>query len=76
MKVQTTTVRRLDQLSGRELQVLRLVVQGYTSRDIAEIICVKPSTVDKYRSRIMAKLEIANVAGLVRFAIRHEIVEP
>jgi RNA polymerase sigma factor (sigma-70 family) len=66
----------LDTLSPRERQVLKLVVEGKTSKEIAGIVGVKPSSVDTYRSRIMAKLEIGDVASLVRFAIRHGVIKP
>jgi DNA-binding CsgD family transcriptional regulator len=66
----------LDGLSARERQVLKLVVEGRTSKEIAAIVGVKPSSIDTYRSRIMAKLEISDVANLVRFAIRHGLIKP
>jgi len=65
----------LDGLSLRERQVLKLVVEGNTSREIAGIIGVKPGTIDTYRSRLMAKLEITDIAALVRFAIRHGLIK-
>lgn len=66
----------LDGLSPRERQVLKLVVEGRTSREIASIIGVKPGSIYTYRSRIMAKLEISDVPTLVRFAIRHGVIKP
>ena len=65
----------LDVLSPRERQVLRLVVEGKTSREIAAIVGVKPSSIDTYRSRIMAKLEVNDLASLVRYAIRHGVIK-
>ena len=65
----------LDSLSPREKQVLKLVVEGKTSKEIAAIVGVKPSSIDTYRSRIMAKLEVSDVPGLVRFAIRHGVIK-
>jgi len=65
----------LDVLSPRERQVLKLVVEGKTSKEIAAIVGVKPSSIDTYRSRIMAKLEVTNVPALVRLAIRHRLIE-
>jgi DNA-binding CsgD family transcriptional regulator len=62
-------------LSRREAEVLRLLVEGNTSKGIAAIIGVKPSTIDTYRSRIMAKLRIWDVQGLVRLAIRHGLID-
>ena len=66
----------LDVLSTRERQVLKLVVDGKTSKEIAAIVGVKPSSIDTYRSRIMAKLEIGDLPSLVRFAIRHGVIKP
>jgi PAS domain S-box-containing protein len=62
-------------LSLREDEVLRLVVEGRTSKEIAAIVGVKPSTIDTYRSRIMAKLGINDVPSLVRFAIRRGVIK-
>lgn len=66
----------LRTLSAREREVLVLVVEGRTSKEIARIVGVKPTTIDTYRSRIMAKLEISDVPSLVRFAIRHGLIKP
>ena len=66
----------LDRLSPRERQVLKLVVEGKTSKEIAALVGVKPSSIDPYRSRIMAKLEIGDLPSLVRFAIRHGVIKP
>lgn len=65
----------LDELSLRERQVLKLVVEGNTSREIAGIVGVKPGTIDTYRSRLMAKLDTADITALVRFAIRHGLIK-
>lgn len=66
----------LDGLSPRERQVLKFVVEGRTSKEIAAIVGVKPSSIDTYRSRVMAKLEIGDVPSLVRLAIRHGLIKP
>ena len=66
----------LSRLSPRELQILKLVVDGRTSKEIAAVIGVKPASVYTYRSRMMAKLEIGDVASLVRLAIRHGLIRP
>jgi DNA-binding CsgD family transcriptional regulator len=71
-----TNTRLLNRLSTRERQVLKLVAQGHTSREIAHIVGVKQTSVYTYRSRIMSKLESRNVAVLVRFAIRHRMIKP
>jgi RNA polymerase sigma factor (sigma-70 family) len=66
----------LQGLSPREREVLVLVVQGRTSKEIARVIGVKPSTIDTYRSRIMAKLGMDDLPSLVRFAVRHGLIRP
>ena len=66
----------LDRLSGREREVLVLVVQGRTSKEIARIVGVKPSTIDTYRSRIMTKVDVTDICSLVRFAIRQGLINP
>jgi len=71
-----TKAAPLDDLSPREREVLKLVVEGRTSKQIAAVVGVKPGTVDTYRSRLMAKLEIGDIAGLVRFAIRQGLIKP
>jgi DNA-binding NarL/FixJ family response regulator len=61
----------LEKLSGRELGVLQLVVNGKTSSEIADSLSLSPKTVETYRSRLMQKLGISNITSLVKFAIRH-----
>ncbi len=69
-------VAPLSELSQREREVLKLVVEGRTSKEIAAVIGVKPASVHTYRSRIMAKLDINDVASLVRYAIRQGLIKP
>ena len=61
----------LDRLSAREHQVLQLVVEGHSSAEIAATVHLSPKTVETYRGRLMKKLSVSNVPGLVRFAIEH-----
>jgi DNA-binding NarL/FixJ family response regulator len=61
----------LESLSKRERQVLQLVAEGGSSAGIAAMLALSPKSVDTYRSRIMQKLHIGDVAGLVKFAIQH-----
>ncbi len=60
-------------LTPRELQVLRLVVEGRTSAAIGDLLHLSSKTVDSYRSRLMAKLGITDVPGLVKFALRQNL---
>ena len=61
----------IDSLSKREREILQLVVEGKSSAEIATTIHLSPKTVDTYRSRLMQKLNIDDVTGLVKFAIQH-----
>lgn len=64
----------LASLSARERQVVVLVVNGQTSAEIGEQLHLSPKTVDSYRSRLMAKLGVRDVQGLVRFALRTGLI--
>jgi len=66
----------LDSLSGRERQVLQLVVEGHSSAEIARRVHLSPKSVDTYRSRVMKKLGVGDVPALVKFAIQHGITPP
>ena len=63
----------IERLSARERQVLQLIVEGRSSAEVAERLSLSPKSVDTYRSRMMKKLEIDDLASLVKFAIRHGI---
>ena len=63
-------------LTEREVSVLRLLAQGQRSKEIADVLGISAKTVETYRSRIMLKLGIDNLPGLVKFAIRAGIVSP
>ena len=64
----------LSILSNREKEVLQLVVDGKSSPEIASTLHLSISTVSTYRSRIMKKLGIRDIPGLVRFAIENQLV--
>ena len=68
-------VSPLERLSAREVQVLKLVTEGRTSKQIARALGVLPSTVDTYRSRLMTKLGVNDNPALVRLAIRAGLIE-
>jgi DNA-binding NarL/FixJ family response regulator len=67
---------QLDALSNREIQVLRCLALGQTTREIAESYHISIKTVDTYRSRLLQKLNLRNNAELTRFAIQNRLVEP
>lgn len=61
-------------LTAREREILQLVGEGHSSPDIARLLHLSAKTVEGHRGRIMAKLQIHDVAGLVRYAIRVGLV--
>ncbi|MBA7686061.1 Response regulator UvrY [subsurface metagenome] len=61
----------LARLSLREREILQLVVEGKSSAEIGQILHVSPKTVDTHRSRLMKKLEVSDLTGLIKFSIRH-----
>lgn len=63
----------LESLSQREREVLQLVVEGLSSAEIAARLALSPRTVETYRARIMQKLDIHDLSGLIRFALRNGI---
>lgn len=65
-----------DPLSPRERQVLQLVAEGKTTKEVAVVLDISVKTADSHRSRLMKKLDIHETAGLVRYAIRRGVVEP
>ena len=63
-----------QQLTDREREVLKLVVEGHTTREIADMLIVSPKTVEWYKTSLMKKLNIHNRTDLIRFAIRKQII--
>jgi DNA-binding CsgD family transcriptional regulator len=61
-------------ISQREGEVIKLVAEGFTNKEIAEKLFLSPHTVLTHRKRIMAKLGIGNTAGLVMYAIRENLI--
>ena len=65
-----------DPLTAKERQVLLLIAEGKRTKEVASILGMSVKTAESHRSRIMEKLDIHETAGLVRYAIRHGMVEP
>lgn len=62
-------------LTERELQVLRLVVQGLSNKEIARALVISPKTASVHRTNIMSKLGVRNSADLVRYVMQHHLLE-
>lgn len=65
----------LSALSPRERQIITMVVNGQSSAEIGLALHLSPKTVATYRSRLMGKLGVSDVPGLVRLAIRHKLID-
>ena len=63
-----------QQLTNREREVLKLLAEGYTAREIADILVVSPKTVEWHRTSLMEKLNIHNKTDLIKFAIRKRVI--
>jgi DNA-binding NarL/FixJ family response regulator len=63
-----------SQLTDREREVLKLVVEGHTAKQIAEVLGVSPKTIEWYKSSLMRKLSIHSRTDLVKFAIRKGVI--
>lgn len=66
----------VSSLTEREREVLQLIAEGLSSKEIAAMLGVSLKTVDSHRSNLMEKLDIHKMSGLVRFAIRSGLIEP
>ena len=63
-------------LSDREVEVLKAIAEGLPTKQIANVLCISVKTVETHRRQIMEKLGINSVAGLTRYAIRINLIEP
>ena len=67
--------KRIATLTKRETEVLRFIAEGMTNQQISDKLFISPRTVDTHRTNLMRKLDIHDVALLVRYAIEHGLVE-
>jgi len=66
----------LDALTPRQREILQLIAEGKTTKEIAKILKIGIKTAETHRAQLMERLDIHDVAGLVRYAIRVGLVEP
>ncbi len=64
----------VDQLTKRQREILQLIAKGYTSKEMAQMLSLSPKTIETHRTQLMKQLDIHDVAGLVRYAIRVGLV--
>lgn len=72
----TRSEESADPLSSRERQVLQLIAEGRSTKDVASLLGISVKTAESHRSRLMQKLDIHETASLVRYAVRRGLVQP
>jgi DNA-binding NarL/FixJ family response regulator len=65
----------LDRLTPRQREVLQLIAEGRTSREIAQLLGISVKTVESHRTHLMDRLDIHDIAGLVRYAVRTGLID-
>ncbi len=66
----------LDKLTAREREVLQLIAEGHTTKEVASLLDISVKTADSHRTNVMSKLDIHDVASLTRFAIQQGLISP
>ena len=69
-----TLKSRWDTVTQREREVLKLVAEGYTNKEIADFLFVSVKTVEKHRANLMKKLDLHNVSALTAFAMKKGLI--
>jgi DNA-binding NarL/FixJ family response regulator len=73
---QSKSQKSKNPLTLRERQVLQLIAEGKSTKDVASLLGISVKTADSHRTRLMQKLDIHETASLVLYAVRHGIVQP
>ena len=64
-----------NELTSREREVLQLIAEGYTNKEIAEILCLSIKTIQSHRTNLMSKLDLHDRGDLIKYAIQKKIIE-
>tara|TARA_B100000965_G_scaffold405443_1_gene439596 strand:- start:328 stop:546 length:219 start_codon:yes stop_codon:yes gene_type:complete len=62
-------------LTEREIQILRLIADGYSNTQIGKLLSISHRTVDTHRTNIRNKLGVNSLAGMIRFALKNKIID-
>lgn len=65
------TESETDSLTKRELEILKLIAKGFSNKEIGEKLFISHRTVDTHRTNLLDKLQVKNIAGLIRFAMKN-----
>ncbi|NOX48314.1 MAG: response regulator transcription factor [Chlorobi bacterium] len=75
--INTSTLNGIDllsQLTERETEILKLIAEGFSNKEIGEKLFISHRTVDTHRTNLMKKLDVGNIAGLIKLAIQNGLV--
>jgi RNA polymerase sigma factor (sigma-70 family) len=75
MNQKTSQEELYNTLTNREREVFQMMVEGYPTKEIAEKLCLSPSTIKSHRSNIMEKLKMNNISKLIQYAIHLGIID-
>ncbi len=73
-KTTSNSLHSLDVLTDREIEILKLVAEGFSSTEIGQKLFISPRTVDTHRNNLIQKLNVNGVAGLIRFAVMNKVI--
>jgi len=73
---QTNTDGAIEHLTPRQREILKLIAEGYTTLEIAQLLNISVKTAETHRTELMERLDLHDIAGLVRFAIRTGLLPP
>ena len=76
LRVPQVEVLIFQLLTARERSIVQLVAEGRTNKEIANVLSISVKTVETHRASILRKLNLASTAALVRYAVRHKMIEP
>ncbi|MDA3787530.1 MAG: response regulator transcription factor [Desulfobacula sp.] len=75
MNQKTSQDELYNTLTNREREVFQMMVEGYSTKKISEMLCLSPSTIKSHRSNIMEKLKMENISKLIQYAIHLGIID-
>lgn len=70
-----TQAKNAVELTEREIEIIRLITSEFSSKEIAEKLCISPRTVDTHRQNIMEKIGVRSVVGIIKYAFEQHIVQ-
>lgn len=74
VRAQQAATTGLDELTDREMEILKLIAEGLSNTQIGDKLFISPRTVDTHRTNLMRKLNVSNIAGLIRIAYKNKLI--